>query len=155
MKRIKIVFISLLVVFVLYFAFYKPNKISIEGNWDIQKIVLDGKQIYPTEVDKYLKFEQPLIINNWSNSILIPGMNEDVSVNYEIKKNSDDSFKIVLSSNEKALNGDFAIKLDTTFTTMRNYKVFLKIGSGKTTFQLKKEINIIPKKPEFPRKGQV
>jgi hypothetical protein len=155
MKRIEIVLISLLVAFILYFAFYKPNKISIEGNWDIQKIVLDGKQIYPTEVDKYLKFEQPLIINNWSNSILIPGMNEDVSVKYEIKRNYDETFNIVLSSNEKALNGDFAIKLDTTFTTMRNYKVFLKIGSGKTTFQLKKEINIIPKKPEFPRKGQV
>ncbi|GAB3724511.1 hypothetical protein [Flavobacterium koreense] len=155
MKRIEIVLISLLVAFILYFAFYKPNKISIEGNWDIQRIVLDGKQIYPTEVDKYLKFEQPLIINNWSNSILIPGMNEDVSVNYEIKKNPDDSFKIVLSSNEKALNGDFAIKLDTTFSSPRNYKVFLKISSSKTIFQLEKEVNIIPKKPEFPRKGQV
>ena len=155
MKRIKIVFISLLVTFILYFSFYKPNKISIEGNWDIQKIVLDGKQIYPSKIDQYLKFEQPLVINDWSNSILIPTKKKDVSVNYEIKKNSDKTFKIILSSNEKALNGDFAIKLDTTFSSPRNYKVFLKISSSKTIFQLEKEVNIIPKKPEFPRKGQV
>lgn len=155
MKVIKIIFISLLVAFVLYFAFYTPDKINIEGNWNIKKIVLDGEQIFPSELDKYLKFEQPLVINEWSNSIQIPVMNKDIPVNYEIKKKSDNTFKIILSSDEKALNGDFDIELDTTIFGPRNYKVFLKIGSDKTIFQLEKDVYIIPKKPEFPRKGQV
>lgn len=153
-SKVKILIIITLIGFFVFLAFYKSDKINIEGTWIAKKIVLDGVQIYPTKVNEYLKVDQEINISNWDNKIYIPLLQKDIYANYKIiKKNN--AFLVQLTSKEKSLNGNFQIAIDTVHLGPLTFQVNAKLKSGKTHLYFQKTVHLKPWKPEFPRRGQV
>lgn len=153
-KLIALIIIILLGCFI-FLAFYKSDKINIEGTWVAKEIVLNGEQIYPTEINKYLKVDSEIKVNNWNNEIYIPLYKKEIYANYKIVKNSNNAFLIYLTSKEKSLNGNFEINIDTLHLGPLMYHVNVKLKSGTTHLYFEKTVRLKPWKPEFPRRGQV
>ena len=97
-KGFKIVTICIIAIFVIFFAFYKSDKINIEGNWEAKKIVLNGKQLYPTEIDSFFEISPEIIISNWTHSISIPTKGQDINAGFVVEKNSSGKYQVKLSS---------------------------------------------------------
>lgn len=153
-SKVKLLIIITLIGFFIFLAFYKSDKINIEGTWIAKKIVLDSVQIYPTKVNEYLKVDQEIKISNWDNKIYIPLQQKDIYANYKIiKKNN--TFLVQLTSKEKSLNGNFQIAIDTVHLGPLAFQVDAKLKSGKTFLYFQKTVHLKPWKPEFPRRGQV
>ncbi|MBL7887856.1 MAG: hypothetical protein JNJ52_14000 [Flavobacterium sp.] len=154
-SKVKLLIIITLIGCLAFLAFYKSNKINIEGTWIAKKIVLDGVQIYPTKVNEYLKVEQEINISNWDNKIYIPLLQKNINASYEIVKNTNNDYLVHLTSEEKSLNGNFQIAIDTVHLGPLTFQVNAKLKSGKTHLYFQKTIHLKPWKPEFPRRGQV
>ena len=153
-SKVKLLIIITIIGCLAFLAFYKSDKINIEGNWIAKKILLDGVQIYPTKVNEYLKVDQEINISNWDNKIYIPLLKKDIYANYKIiKKNN--TFLVQLTSKEKSLNGNFQIAIDTVHLGPLAFQVDAKLKSGKTFLYFQKTVHLKPWKPEFPRRGQV
>ena len=153
MKLFKIGIASLILIPLLFLIFNKSNGINITGDWTAKEIILNGKQLYPSNVDKYLESNYQVTVDGWTKSIQIT--RDEISAHYKLIKYKNNKQYIVLSSSEKSLNGKFAIEIDTIHTGSQSYKVNLKLQSNKTTINLQRIINIGPWRPERPRKGQV
>ena len=155
MKWIRIIGIIIIASFVIYFAFHKSEKISLEGYWNAEEIVLDGKQIFSTEIDKYLVFENQIRVSDWSDSIYIPRDKNEIAIKYLASKNTNGGYQIQLWSKEKSLNGIFELSLDTLILGPNFMEVDVKIKSKNTFINFKRKVNTTPRKPELPRKGLV
>jgi len=154
MKIIRILIVSVLVVFVFYFAFRK-SEISIEGEWDLESLVLNGDKYVPTYLDRFLTSQSEVIIDSWSDTIQISKGVEKINAHYKIVKKVNDDYIVKLSSSEKSLNGNFIMEIDTIHIGAMSYRVHVKLQSKKTKLYFKRVRNIGPWKPEFPRKGKV
>lgn len=98
-----------------------------------------------------------IIINNWTDSIHISKIEgrQEISASFKIEKKYNGQSVVKLSSTEKSLNGNFNIKIDTTYIDSQSYKVSVKLKLKNTYLFFNKYIVIPPWKPEFPRRGQV
>lgn len=137
----------------LFVLFNKSDEPNLDGDWTAKQIILNQKQIYPSEIDSYLDVEYQVSINSMSDSIFLH--RDTISASFKRIKDNDNNGYVILSSKESALNGKFSLDIDTIHTGERSYKVNLKLQSNKTLIYLQRIINIGPWKPEFPRKGQV
>ena len=99
MKIIRILIVSVLVVFVFYFAFRK-SEISIEGEWDLESLVLNGDKYVPTYLDRFLTSQSEVIIDSWSDTIQISKGVEKINAHYKIVKKVNDDYIVKLSSSE-------------------------------------------------------
>lgn len=152
---IKRILVSFFVVIIIFLAFYKPKGINLDGNWKTKKIVLDGKKIYPDTLAKFFHFAPEILIKGMTKSISIPiGSNNIIAKLYYIEK-INGIYKMRLSSNEKSLNGNFDMLVDTLDIKPQSYRVEVKLIANKTLIQFQKHIFLKPWKPEFPRRGQV
>lgn len=155
MKWFKRGIISILIILFFFFAFYKPNRINLDGRWEAKEIVLDGKKLYPDLLANFIDFPPEIIINGWTKSISIPIKTNNISVKLQYTGKVKNHCKIKLSSTEKSLNGDFDLLVDTTDIGPQAYIVDVKIKSRKTLIHFQRKVIIPPWKPEFPKRGQV
>lgn len=140
-------------MFLLFLAFYKPKKINLEGNWEIKKIVLDGKKIYPDTLAKFILIAPEIVINNWTKSISIPVNRKKIEVHLQYLEAKNQDYKISLSSNVKSLNGIFDVIIDTSDIKPKSYTVDVELKSYKTHIYFQKHVIIPPWKPERHRRG--
>jgi hypothetical protein len=155
MKWFKRGIISILIILLCFFAFYKPNRINLEGKWEAKEIVLDGKKLYPDLLASFIDFPPEIIINGWTKSISIPIKINNISARLQYTRELKNHYKIKLFSKEKSLNGDFEVLLDTTDIGPQAYIVDVKIKSKKTLIHFQRKVIIPPWKPELPKRGQV
>ena len=157
MKVIKIIILSILLSLCVFLILRNSEKINLEGDWTATKIVLNGKEIFPTDPpDKYFDLQNQIVINNWSHSIVISAGGNEINTNFIIKENDDRNNRtILLTSKENSLNGNFNIKIDTIHTGPQSYRVDVKLQSGKTYLYFERQVAIPPWKPEFPKKGRI
>ena len=153
MKFFKIIFVVLIVAPLLFVLFNKSDEPNLDGDWTAKQIILNQKQIYPTEIDNSFGTYYQVNINGMSDSIFM--YRDKISAKLVRKTDSNNNQYVMLSSKESSLNGKFSLDIDTIHTGERSYKVNLKLQSNKTLIHLQRIINIGPWKPEFPRKGQV
>ena len=145
MKTINRLLAFSIIAFVLYFATKKSPSIDLGGSWIAKKIVLDGKQFYPTEINKYITYESPVSINNWTNTL---NVTDDINARFELEEQDDGNYIAKLASKEKSLNGSFKVILDTTILGPLAYTVDLKLKSLKTIIHVQKHVKIKPYKPK-------
>ena len=156
MKNIKSLTIGIFVIFIVFLAFYKPEKINIEGEWNVRDIILDNEVFYKYDPNDEFYIPKPKIqINNWSDSLFIIEGKREISASFEIEKNDRNNYNVVLSSKEKSLNGNFNLEIDTIHTGSRSYKVNATLKLNKTLIFFQRQINIGPWKPDFPKRGKV
>lgn len=155
MKWFKSIAIGVILACMLFFAFYRKEEINLEADWYAKKIVLDGKQLFPTEIDSYIKVGSLVKISGWENSMAILADRTDLTANYKIKDKICHDYIVHLTSDEKALNGDFTMKIDTVHVGPKSYTVHIELESGKTLLYFERFVNIGPWKPPFPRRGAV
>lgn len=154
MKWFKILIISILILFFFSVLFYKPDKINLEGKWDIQEIILDNKKIYPDILSNYINFPPQITINGWTKSISIPVKKNSINAKLKYEESKNGNYKIKLTSSEKSLNGIFDLMVDTLHIGTQSYIVQIKIKSNKTLIHFQRTVNIPPWKPPFPKRGQ-
>ncbi|WP_268847017.1 hypothetical protein [Flavobacterium aestivum] len=155
MKWFKRILICILIIIFLFFAFYKPKRINLEGNWKTKEIVLNGKKIYPDTLSNFIDFGPEIIINGWTKSISIPIYRNNLPVSIQYSEKIKEHYTVKLFSNEKSLNGNFDLIIDTLDTGPQSYIVDVKLKSNKTLIHFQKQVIIPPWKPEFPKRGQV
>lgn len=161
----KKVFISLIVIIFVFFAFYKAP-FTLEGKWTGKEIVLNGKKIntspqqnsmvhfiYEDDTGPYIK------INDWSDSLYILGHSYKIKAKIKLDYNKHGKSYLMMSSNEKALNGRFELKIDTVYIYPndpgRRYTVYVELLSGTTHLNLQREVYPPPtQKFSFPQKGR-
>lgn len=156
MKIAKILLILSLAISVIFFAFRKSENISLEGDWQPTKVVLDNKDYFPkNQGSDFFAIGNKIVVNNWEDSLHILKIGRaNLSAKFVIKRYVQD-FKIILSSKEKSLNGNFSMEIDTTHIGPQSYIVKVKLKSDKTYLNFQRTVVIPPWKPQFPRKGQV
>ncbi len=150
MKWVKRFTISFFIITIIFFAFYKPKKINLEGNWNTKTLVLNGKKIYPDTLGKIMTIAPQIAINDWSKSISIQIYRKKLSANFKYLEGKN---KIKLSSREEGLNGDFEITVDTFDIKPESYTVNVKLKSNKTLIYFQKHVIIPPWKPELPKRN--
>lgn len=155
MKTIKTLITFGILTLLFFFACHRSSQIDIEGNWSAKKIVFNGKQIYPSKMDNYFDVNREIVISNWSDEMYIPFIKDGVTAHFTIETNSLGKSQVKLTSNEKALNGNFAVAIDTLHLGPLAYRISVTLQSKKTLLYFQREVQRKPWKPEFPRKGQV
>lgn len=155
MKTVKRVTILALVVFVLFFAFYKAEPISLEGTWDAQTIRLHGETLYPDTIARYFNICPKIEINNWSHTITVERIREGLRARFKLIKIHKNTYQVQLTSKDTTLNGLYDLEIDTTDTGPQSYTVGVRLASKDNYLYFKREVVIPPWKPPFPRKGQV
>ncbi|KAF2328559.1 hypothetical protein [Flavobacterium daemonense] len=154
-KIIKFIIICIFICFGIYFIVWNSKQINLEGVWTPTKIVIDGKNFMTDNVLNDFEGANQIIINNWSNSIDISTFDIDTSAQFSIEKDNKDNTEIILTSKEKALNGDFEMKIDTIDLGPQEYLVKVELHSKKNYINFQKRVIVPPWKPEPPRRGQV
>ena len=155
MKTIKIALAIAFITFAAFLLFRNSENVNIEGYWTAKKIVLNGHQIFPSKIDKYLTTEYQVVINNWSHSIQIDGMKNEINAQFKIENSSKKTHFINLASSEESLNGSFEMTIDTTHIGPQAYQVHLKLKRNNTMLIIQKQVVVPPWKPEFPKRGQL
>lgn len=155
MKAIKILITTSVLILLFFFACHRSNKFDIEGNWVAKKIVLNGEEVFPTKTAAYFDVDREIIISNWTDEIYIPFAKEGIRAHFVIETNNRNQPQVTLTSDEKALNGDFAVAIDTVHLGPLAYRILVTLQSKKTVLHFQREVHRKPWKPEFPRKGQV
>lgn len=136
---------------VLYFAFYQPDYINIEGDWSITSIEQEGEQSNNSVGRKKNKFEPNLVeISSLSKTIIVLRYKKKSTIRFNYLK---DKYKIQLYSQEKVFNGVFTIKLDTLYPSDCTYEVDLVLQSTKTRIAFKRKVFLKPSDPHLPRRG--
>lgn len=153
MKWLTRFIIFTLILVLLFFAFYKPKKINLEGNWETKKIILNGKKIYPDTLSKFIFIPPNIVINNWSKSISIPLNQKKIKVHLEYLESKNSNSKVRLYSKEKLLNGIFDVKIDTFNIQPKSFTVAVELKSHKTFISFQKKVIISEWKPSRHRKG--
>jgi hypothetical protein len=156
-KIIKFIIISIFLCFGFgfYFIVWNSKQINLEGDWTATKVIIDGEDIISDPIDQYFTILNQVTIIRGKNQILISVGEKKRLANYNIKKNDIGKNYIVLSSKEKALNGNFEMKIDTIDLGPQEYLVKVKLHSKKTYINFEKQVIVPPWKPEPPRRGQV
>lgn len=157
MKTLKFIIISLVIISVFALAFYKKDTVNIEGTWIPEKIILNDEILFPTKIDSLLRGSTTsnIIISEWTDSLYIVSGKEKIASRFKIQKNKNGNHLIQLSSEEKALNGIFNLKVDTLFHDSVTYEIKVEIQSNSNLLKFKKILHIKPWKPEYPRRGAV
>lgn len=156
MKLTRLLIISVFIILITFLAFYKPQNINIEGEWNVREIVLNGETYYKFDPNDEFYIPTPkVIINNWSDSLFIIDGKREMKASFIIEKDDKNNYSAVLSSKEKSLNGIFNLEIDTINTGSQSYKVNTKLKLKSTFLFLQRQINIGPWKPDLPRKGKV
>lgn len=153
MKWFKRLIVSILTISLLFFVFYNPRRLNLEGNWETKKIVIDGKLIYPDTLAKFILIGPEIVINNWSKSISIPVSRQYIEINLQYLESKKNEYKIKLSSSEKSFNGIFDVTIDTSDIMSKSYTVNVELKSNKTLISFQKHIIIPPWKPGRHRRG--
>ncbi|MBJ2124892.1 hypothetical protein [Flavobacterium sp. IB48] len=152
---IKFTLIGLFICFGIYFIVWNSKQINLEGNWIPTKVVIDGKNFMTDNVLNDFEGANQILISNLGNSIDISTFDIETSARFTIKKDNKGNNDIILTSKEKALNGNFEMKIDTVDLGPQTYRVEVKLHSNKTYINFHKEVVVPPWKPEPPRRGQV
>ena len=156
MKVVKIIVISFTIILIFILAFsQKSDKVNIEGNWKVEKIILNGKLLFPTKFHKFfdaIDANNEIIINKGIDSLHIYEGRDKISAGYIIKK-INGKYQIRLSSNEKSLNGNFNFKIDTLHFDTTTYQIQVEIESDSTLIYFNRKVNIKPWQPRNPVRG--
>ena len=150
----------------LFFAFYKPSKINLEGEWMLKKILFNGKDVFTIHPEEEITFNlSPLYnltpqvkINNWNDSIYIFNREKSIRASLNIKYDQKEPYAL-LSSNEKLLNGKFDLKIDTLNASQAGpgrYNVNVELTSKNAYLNFIREV--YPKPPQkvpLPRRGAI
>ena len=153
MKWFKRIVLSSLGLAFIFFAFYEKREINLEGIWKTKTIILNGQKIYPDTIAKFINFSPEIIIDGWTNSISVPIDRKNVHANLEYIQTKKGKFKMKLFSSQKALNGIFDVKIDTSNIQPKSYTVDVELKSHKTLISFKKNVIITPWNPGRHRKG--
>src|SRR6478672_12055396 len=108
----KIAVLIVVATLIGYFAFFENGGITIEGNWERKKIVLDGRELHLSASDSILQLGKEVSINKWTDSIRIPNGKKELTAHFTMEENNG-IYYLELSSQEKALNGKFVMEIDT------------------------------------------
>lgn len=155
MKKIKIIGLSSIILFMIYLSFYQKDAISLEGNWSAKRIVIDGKSLYPTEIHNYLDFEEEILINDWNKSISLPNPNKTLNIKYDIIIQGKDRYQIELKSNITTLNGTFPLQLDTLHLGPLAYDVYATIQSKNLLISMVRKVRFHKYEPELLNKRSI
>ncbi|MFH6935077.1 hypothetical protein [Flavobacterium sp. FlaQc-30] len=155
-NKLKIIAISILVCFGVYFIVWNSKQINLEGNWTPIKITLNGKDLVSANpLSDIFNIANQVTIIRGENQILIDTGEDKKIATYIIKKNKFGKTYMELKSREKSLNGNFEMKIDTINLGPQEYLVKVKLHSKKTYLEFQKQVIVPPWKPELPRRGQV
>ncbi|SEO01676.1 hypothetical protein SAMN05444671_2765 [Flavobacterium sp. CF108] len=155
-KISKILAISFFLALGVFFIVWNSSQINLEGDWTPTKIVIDGDDILSSDpLSKHLSMANQVTIIRGQNQIQVSVGEKDIIASYIIKKNDLGKDYIEFTSKEKALNGDFEMKIDTIDSGPQQYIVEVKLHSKKTYLIFQKNVIVPPWKPEPPRRGQV
>lgn len=146
MRVIKIVVIFFVIVLLFVLAFcQESDKVNIEGSWKPEKIILNGKIIFPTKLDSLFIgiASTEILINEWMDLLCISNGRNKIEANYIINKTNGNHL-IRLSSNMKALNGDFNLKVDTLFLDSVRYQIIVNIERDSTLINFQRIVQIKP-----------
>lgn len=157
MKILKYTIIFFAIILLFYLAFYKNDKINIEGSWFPEKIIFEGRLIYPSKTDSLFigVNRTEILVNEWKDSLYIINGKNKIGVSYNIKERINGNHVINLKSNEKSLNGNFKLKVDTLFLDAVRYQIRVNIESDSTLLYFKRNLQIKPWKPQRPWRGCV
>ncbi|MBS7788323.1 hypothetical protein KIH23_13525 [Flavobacterium sp. CYK-55] len=157
MKFTKNLVILFLAISIIYFAFRNSGDISLEGEWEPSKVILNNEDYFPTdELSAFFAIGNKIIITDWGHTIHIQKVgNDDLIAKFVIEYDQKNDLQIVLSSKEKSLNGCFKTEIDTIHIGPQSYIVKVKMKSNKSSLSFERIVVIPPWKPPFPRKGQV
>ena len=155
MKTIKFIIISFVLISLFILAFYKTDKISIEGTWSPEKIILNEQIIFPSKIDSLFfgVSATTIIISDWNDSLYLIDGNERIGSQFMIERKSDNKHLIHLSSKQKALNGTFNLKVDTLFIDELTYEIRVEIESKSSLLAFKRKVSTMPWKPKYPVRG--
>jgi len=137
MKKLSI----LIIIFVvLFLAFYKSKTIRLDGRWNAEKVLFNGKEIYE-KTSKNIPFTVPNLpvnvnIDNHAESISIQHIEDTITGSFKIHYEEKKPYAIIKSKNA-LLNGRFDIKIDT-FYGEHSYSVNVELQSKSTYLQLSK-----------------
>uniref|UniRef100_UPI00404ADD85 hypothetical protein n=1 Tax=Flavobacterium sp. TaxID=239 RepID=UPI00404ADD85 len=150
MKWFKRIIISIVVIFFVFAAFYKTNKINLDGDWKIRKIVFDGKKIYPdtlvmaSNIGSYINIGSFIKIDNFSQTIFISINGKTTEAHLEYLEPQHQNTQVKLSSNEKSLNGVFDVTIETSDVSAKSYIVDVELKSHQTLICFQKQVIIPP-----------
>lgn len=156
MKIIKIVIISTLVSFGIFFILWNSKNLNLEGNWNATKIIINGKDLLSSADSIYNFFDiENQMVTIEGHSIGISVGEQKLIANFIIKNNDREYKFITLSSRENSLNGTFNMKIDTTHLGPQTYRVNIELQRNTTYLYFEKEVTIPPWKPPFPKRGSL
>jgi hypothetical protein len=155
MKIVKNVIVLAFVVFVLFFAFYKSDPISLEGTWDVQEISLNGEILPLDTLARYFNVTPQIVLNNWSHTMTIEHFKDGLHARFHLTKYGNNNYQVQLTSKDATLRGLYHLDIDTIDNGPQAYTVFIRLQSKKSYLHFKRDVVIPPWKPPFPRKGQV
>ncbi|MVO09381.1 hypothetical protein GOQ30_09445 [Flavobacterium sp. TP390] len=158
MKILKYVLVLFFFSGVLYLAFYTPDTVNIEGNWDLDELVLQGEKIYSAKKENQLfpKEYNKVYVNEWKDSLHIESvLNKEITATYKTKRGNKGNHMIYLISDEKALNGDFSLHVDTIFYDKVRFQIKFSIQSEATILKFSRNVLTTPWKPQYPFRGCV
>ena len=157
LKIIKYIVVLSLAAFIVFFAF-RPSKIlNIEGDWEVNELIINGQNISPySPASHYFSYKPQATVNEWSDSIFISSDNKQIiKFHYVLQEDRKGRHQIALSSNDGSVRGIYSLTIDTTHIGPQSYIVDVKIFRGATSIHIRRERNIPPWKPQFPKRGQV
>jgi len=154
-KTIKIIIITVLISFGVFFIIQNSKNINLEGSWNATKIVINGQDLLSSDnIYDYFDVGNQYI-NIWGHSLSISPSEQKITANFKIEKDDQGNNYIILSSKESSLNGKFHMKIDTTHLGPQQYRVNIQLHRNTTFIFFEKEVVIPPWKPPFPKKGGV
>ena len=100
----------------LFFACYKPSKINLEGDWTLEQMLFDGKEVFnyhPKEeftftISPYFDLIPQVKINNWNDSINIFNQKKQLRASLKILNENTKPY-VMMGSKDKSLNGKFEL----------------------------------------------
>jgi len=160
MKWFKKTILIFVLIFMGFMAFYKTNKINLDGHWKTRKIVLDGKRIYPDTLVKainigsFKNIDSGIKIDNLSQKILISVNGKTTEAHLQYIESQNQNHQVRLSSNEKSLNGIFDVTIEKSNITANSYIVDVELKSHQTLICFQKQVVIPPLKSGSGQRGR-
>ena len=159
MKQLKNIFFLAIIALIIYLAFFIPKRITIDGNWTVSKILLDGKSLTDSKKDTLTYhslelFKPKYNVQIHGDSLIIKKGKHKIGAKYKIQQGQNGNHLIYFASNEKALNGEFQLNIDTVVTSDTFYKVYLDIVANSTQIAVEKDVHVEPWKPRPIQKGR-
>lgn len=99
-------------------------------------------------------FKSKYLVKISRDSLIIEKGKHKIGAKYKIQQGQNGNHLIYFTSDEKALNGEFQLNIDTVVTSDTFYKMYLDIVANYTQIAVEKDVHVEPWKPRPIQKGK-